>query len=110
MGSIFVKPCCPHQLSLLPGESRWSDLRDLDVDSRFCGRCQGDKAHARPHWSLLRALFILHESGVGARFLSISLCNWLGCASRGKGLFAVLLLVVLSAPAHAAGGSLWDGF
>lgn len=105
-----MKPCCPHQLSLLPGESRWSDLRDLDVDSRFCGRCQGDKAHARPHWSLPRALFILHESGVGARFLSISLCNWLGCASRGKGLFAVLLLVVLSAPAHAAGGSLWDGF
>jgi len=37
MGSVFLKPCCSHQLSLLTGESRWSDLRDLDIDSRLVG-------------------------------------------------------------------------
>lgn len=37
-GSTFVKPCCPHQLSLLTGEEgRWSNLRDLDVDGRLVG-------------------------------------------------------------------------
>lgn len=96
-GSTFVKPCCPHQLSLLAGEgSRWSNLRDLGVDGRLVGEAK--LITPTLHWSLLGTCYTLHESGAGSSFLSVSLCSWLECVPMGRWPLSVLLLVFLSAP------------
>lgn len=110
MGCVFVKPCCPCQLSFLAGESKLGDLRGPDVPSRLYGRCQTDNGHAKLYWSLLRSLFTLHESSRVQlpQYFTVQLV-WM-VLLRQRCLLSVLLLVFLCTPTHATGRSLWVGF